>query len=91
VECAFQDGSGTATGSATGPAQLLFNKTVAGQTEALVFTYELGMVAATDAIGGGWSASVTHVDAGASYKASAGAVAAVMAPTFHPIPFMGGH
>lgn len=92
VEAAFQDGSGTATGSETAPAVLLFNKTVAGQTEALVFTYELGM-SATDSIGGTWSTSVTHVDAGASYLAAAGGggTSQVNAPSFQAIPFMGGH
>jgi hypothetical protein len=84
VEASFQDGSGTATGAATAPAALLFNKTVAGQTEALVFTYKLGM-AATDSIGGTWSASVTHIDGGASYLALAAATGAPFVPHRMPL------
>jgi hypothetical protein len=73
VECSFNDGNGTATSTPTNLE--LFDKAVGAQTETLTFTYKLGM-AATDSTGGTWSASITHVDVGASYLAAGGAAAA---------------
>lgn len=70
VSAVFEDGSGTATYTSTGPLTELIDFNNAGQVEALTLSYDLAN-AATATLAGTVSPSVTNVARGATFKIAA--------------------
>jgi hypothetical protein len=70
LSAAFEDGSGTATSTTTGPASEQHDFNNAGQNEAFTSGYLLSSAGSTT-IAGTWSAALSHVCVGAAFLAAA--------------------
>jgi hypothetical protein len=88
VSAAFEDGSGTATSTTTGPATELIDFNNAGQSEAFTLSYLLNSVA-NDQIAGAWSASLSHVVRGHAFQAAVVASGDPDVPSFLSHRFAG--